>query len=910
MRRSPLYYGLTILIIGAIAVVQGCLSNTSVSFNDDIKPLLNKKCLKCHGGIKASGGLNLLTRELALTTTEAGNRAIVPGNAKASELIRRLRHADAQIRMPLDEEPLTESEIRLLEKWINQGAAFDLHWSYIPPALPKVPADKFAWGNLDLDRFVSARMADHGLTPNPPASPEVLVRRLGLDITGLPPIDSLAHYFRLEIERGHVENIVDQLLASPHFGEHLASMWLDLARYADSNGYEKDMGRSVWRFRDWVIKAFNDDLPFDQFTIEQLAGDQLPNATPDRLIATAFHRNTMTNTEGGTEDEEFRTAAVIDRVNTTFEVWTATTMSCVQCHSHPYDPIMLEDYYKALAVFNNTLDADLDSEYPYLLEIRDEHRASLDSIARWIAIRKELPFESFDHDPKAQVSALTKPRLFGDFADDFQEVLINHDGTFSNSAYNANNQKDKIYYLLYQNVEFDDLTGIGYHYRSMGSDVQIRVYLDEPTGTPLTITNMPATDMSSNQWSYLEVPVSDISGSHRLIFHFVNTTGDFRNGVLSMREIELVYSNNRVPGDMRTMQDQLLTRYRKGVKTPYMKDRSPVLSRVTQVFERGNYLTKGDTIQPGVPQLFADSSLRVDNRLAFAQWLASPEHPLTARVFVNRVWEYIFGRGLVETVEDFGSQGARPTHPELLDYLAYRFSHDWGWSVKRLVKEIVLSATYQQSSRITAEQMEVDPDNRWYSRHSRLRLTGEQIRDQALAISGLLERRIGGKSVMPPQPEGVWQVVYSSERWEAEKPEDNYRRSLYTYWKRTTPYPSLMAFDAPSREFCVSRRIRTNSPLQALVTLNDPVFVEAATALGDEMALHSRETIASAINYGFQRSLGTSPTDQQVETLVDLYHSVQEDASHRQDHFDNRGLGPFAILANTIMNTDAFVTKQ
>lgn len=903
--RRVIYIFLCILTFAACRMEE-------ISYSDQIKPIINKKCLQCHGGIKKLGGYSLLFPEEALAKGESGKHPIVPGNARQSELIKRIKHQDPDLVMPQDGPLLTEKEIELLEKWIDQGAKFDAHWAYRPLKLvrPSEGKDR-AWSPHPVDAFMHAKMKSQGLTPNRPATRPDLVRRLAFDLTGLPPEHHSALPF-LEDSTQNISSYIDTLLASKHFGEHFASWWLDLARFADSNGYEKDMGRSIWRYRDYVIDAFNNDLPFDSFTVEQLAGDLLPGHEPDQLLASAFHRNTMTNTEGGTEDEEFRTMSVIDRVNTTFEIWQASTMSCVQCHAHPYDPYRHEDFFKVMAFFNNTQDADLDSEYPYMLEHDSTQQSEMKRWASKILLSTSgVSWPEDNHLSKEDVYDLISPRLFGDFANDFEHVLINHNGSFNNSSYNANNQKHKQYYLLFEDIAFDKIKSIKYNYHSNGSDARIDVYLDSITGTPIasTMMTMPAT----GKFVWLEEPIDEVTGEHDLILHFVNTSGDFRTGVVSLREIELG-SEHSIPSSVRTYQDSLLKVYRDGIKTPILKDKSDLLARTTQVFERGNYLVKGDTVAAAVPPIF-ESNTDVDpNRLALAQWLIGDQNPLTPRVIVNRIWGYIFGRGLVSTTEDFGTQGENPTHPALLEYLSYQFANEWQWSLKTLIRNIVTSATYQQAVATDSIKMAIDPNNIWYSRANRTRLSAEQIRDQALAVSDLLNDEIGGASVMPHQPEGVWQVVYSSARWEAKDSTEKYRRGLYTYWKRTTPYPSMMAFDSPSREFCVSRRITTNTPLQALVTLNDPAYIEAAEHLGEWMETYADESLESAITAGYQRVLCKKPRPEDVNILVDLYRSSEKPASkvisfsHEEE--GNKSLAPMTIVANALMNLDAFLTKS
>jgi hypothetical protein len=620
----------------------------------------------------------------------------------------------------------------------------------------------------------------------------------------------------------------------------------------------------------------------------------------------------MTNTEGGTEDEEYRVTSVMDRVNTTFELWQGTTISCVQCHAHPYDPFTHKEYYNLLAIFNNTQDADIDSEYPYLLEIPDSLQGKIKEVASWIKnIDATYVIPEGDVTQK-EIERLVYPRLFGDFADDFQDVLISSNGRFNNSAYNANNQKDKKYYLVYKDVDLDAIKAIKYQYICNGDDAITHLYLDDLQGNPVSSTIMTA-PKKEGDWTWKTEELPHLSGRHDLIFHFENSTGDFRSGVVNFKEIELVQRDKKLSDKLRSHQDSILTLYRRGIKTPILKERSDLLKRSSYVFERGNYLVRGDEVTPGVPKILQKDTLPVLDRLALARWLVSDQNPLTARVMVNRIWAYIFGEGLVSTPEDFGTQGEPPTHAALLDYLAYQFSHTWRWSIKTLVRNIVLSATYQQSSDVDSIKIQIDPFNKWYSRGNRFRLSAEQIRDQALVVSGLFNEKVGGKSVMPPQPDGVWQVVYSNERWNISDAEEKYRRGLYTFWKRTAPYPSMAAFDSPSREFCVSRRIRTNTPLQALVTLNDTVYLEAAAALGLLMENQGQNAdIMQAIQAGYKRAIGKEPDEEVLTILKELYdraalprEKLMVDSSNDEDL-----LKPYTVVANTILNLDALLTKS
>ncbi len=761
------------LLIVAVLICESwflpsCSPPPEIDFNTQVRPILNKNCMSCHGGVRQNGGLSFLFPETALDTLDSGKFAIVPGSVGKSALIARILETDPELRMPPEGEGLSTEEIEILTGWIRQGATFEEHWAYTPPDTQiEVPdGEQMQLLNNPIDRFVLDKLTTKGLTPAPRAEPNVLIRRLSFDLTGLPPDKILVDRFIQDSSPQSYEEIVDELLASSHFGEKWAALWLDLARYADSQGYQKDNLRpTMWMYRDWVIAAFNQDMPFDQFTIEQLAGDLLPDAGDNQLLATAFHRNTMNNDEGGTDDEEFRVAAVLDRVNTTFEVWQGTTISCVQCHTHPYDPIKHEEYYGLYAYFNNTEDHD---------QTNDEPNAML----------------------------LSQPQLL----------------------------KKK----------------------------QLKAQMED-----------------------YKIKDDTISEDYRKML----------NAYLAIRPL----------------------------KVPVMKELPADSSRKSHVFVRGNWLVQGEEVEPSVPEaLNLSIQGSPENRLELAQWLVNDKNPLTARVMVNRYWEQMFGRGLVETLEDFGSQSTPPEYPELLDWLAIQYMHEHQWKLKPLLKQIVLSATYQQSSKISPQLLETDPYNRLLARGPRVRLSAEQIRDQILAISETLNPALYGPSVMPPQPEGVWNVIRHRARWETPSdPELQNRRALYTFWRRVSPYPSMLTFDATSREFCVSRRIRTNTPLQAFVTLNDPVFFNATKIL----AAHMRNTSSSVeeqIAFGFQKALYRPPSNTELQSMksmfdktLQLYRENPQEvlAVTEGTGFQTPEMAATISLAAVILNLDEVITK-
>ncbi|GLR17995.1 PSD1 and planctomycete cytochrome C domain-containing protein [Portibacter lacus] len=723
-----------IIIVGVIGLALFAYfisgnSGEKVDFNEQVRPILNKNCLGCHGGVKQQSGLSFLFIEEAYEAAKSGKRAIVPGNASKSEMIHRIKSTDPDLMMPPSQEPLTPKEIEILEKWIDQGAKFETHWAYVMPEIEEP---------LNIDAYVEENLVKNGLSFSEEASKETLLRRVSIDLTGLPPTLEETEAFLNDTDPNAYENLVDRLLSSQHYGERWAAMWMDLARYADSQGYQKDrLRKNIWRYRDWLIHAFNQDLPFDEFTIEQLAGDLLPEPTEDQILATAFHRNTMTNDEGGTDDEEYRVAAVIDRLNTTFEVWQGTTMACVQCHSHPYDPIRHKEFYNAYAYFNNSVDSDLSSDVPKKVLFSPAQKAYRASLKKQI----ESISDTLSDEYKAKIS------------------------------------------------EFVSL---------------------------------------------------------------------------------------------------------KAGAVPIMEELKGDSSRVTRVFVRGNWLSHGDTVIADTPDFLPPSEYSKD-RLGFAKWLVDGKNPLTSRVIVNRFWEQIFGNGLVYTLEDFGTQGVKPENQKLLDYLALRFQNEHDWSLKSLLKEIVLSRTYKQSSVVNDELLEKDKYNYLLARGPRYRLTAENIRDQALVASGLFSDKVYGPSVKPHQPDGVWNVIRHVDRWTTSENGDQYRRGLYTFWRRVSPYPSMITFDVPSREVCVSRRIRTNTPLQALVTMNDPVFVEASEALAERMMTEGGTELESQLKYGYKLVLMKEPDDKRLEELVKLYHTSD---------------GAMSLVANVLLNLDEVIMKS
>ncbi|MFP6612930.1 MAG: PSD1 and planctomycete cytochrome C domain-containing protein [Pirellulales bacterium] len=757
-----------------------------VKFARQIQPILAKNCFSCHGhdAKHRKAKLRLDTRSGA-TADRDETPAVVAGKSNQSGLIARVTSGDPDERMPPADSgrELTEKEIGLLRRWIDQGAKYEQHWAFQNPRrgpLPKVGDG--SWPKNAIDHYVLARLEAEGLQPSADADRHTLVRRLSFDLTGLPPTQEQVGRFIEDRSPGAYEGLVDRLLDSPHYGERWARVWMDLARYADTQGYEKDRPRAVWTWRDWVIKALNDDMPYDQFTTEQLAGDLLPQTTSQQKLATVFHRNTMTNTEGGTDDEEFRVAAVKDRVDTTGLIWLGLSVGCAKCHSHKYDPISQTEYYQLFDFFNQTADADRYDDAPKLALPSEFYYQQHRELSKQLATAKKQLRESTDGGDAARKKVA-----------ELQELLE-----------------------------------------------QKAVAMKPPA-----------------------VPV-----------------------------LQELPEQNR---------------------------------RATRLLIKGDFLNQGDEVRAGVPQSLHSISVGAPmNRLGLARWLMDRENPLTARVTVNRMWSRLFGGGLVETEEDFGTQGEPPSHPGLLDWLAIEFRDSHGWSQKKLLKTIVMSATYRQSSRVNRQLLNRDPRNRLLGRGARFRLDAEMIRDQALAVSGLLSRNLYGPPVMPPQPDGVWKTVYNTDHWVTSQGRDRYRRGLYTFSKRTTPYPSFLLFDAGSGEICLPRRIRTNTVTAALVTLNDPVFTEAAQAVARRVVEEAGVGAKQRAAFAWQLITARRPAEGEASRILQLFeeqlvhYRQHKDAAHKMatnplgplpDGADVAEMAAWTVVASVLLNLDETLSR-
>ena len=909
-REKILLTALGLISIIGIVLFFVFKSNPKVDFSTQVKPILNKKCISCHGGVKKNGGFSVLFESEAMGLTESGKPAIIPGNALKSELIQRLYHTDPELRMPYQKPALSDEEIKILTDWIDQGAKWGTHWAYLAvekTELPKVTKvfEEKDFLNNPIDHFIAARMEEKSLLPNSPASKNIIARRLAFDITGLPPDPNLFESF---VSGGvNYENYVDSLFEYSAYGEKWASWWLDLARYADTMGYEKDPGRTIWNYRDWVIKALNRDLPYDQFTIEQLAGDLLPNPSVNQLIATAFHRNTMNNDEGGTDDEEYRVAAVIDRVNSTFDVWQSTTMSCVQCHSHPYDPFRHKEYYNVMAFFNNTRDEDIPDESPNLIDYKPEERQKIDSILDWVAThgdaKKQKLFKDFILFKEPNYAAHHFKVIDHAFVSGPNFGLRKGGVTFIKNINPMGRQKLYLKFVGRSNNSTLVFRKNGVNGQIIGkfeiSNKGKNFYGDRQGQIITSIDIKKETEVFD---LYVQLQTEDkTQKKEHVLVHWI----------AFMPELP----GKEKPGYTKVKRDLNEVLNFSGDHTPVMVENPEHMKRKTHIFDRGNWMVKMEEVQPGIPQTLNPWEKRLENnRLGFAQWLVDKKNPLTARTLVNRVWYQIFGKGLVSTIEDMGTMADPPSHPALLDWLSYELMHSMNWSVKKLIKTILMSATYRQNSLISKEKLAIDSNNFFYARGPRLRLTAEEIRDQALHVSGLLSDKMFGPGVMPPQPGGIWEHKYLGNLWKTSEEEDRYRRAIYTYLKRTSPYPSMITFDAGSREVCLVRRSTTNTPLQALVTMNDPVYLEAAMNLAK---LHQDQEIKTAIIEMYQKATYRKADEDKLQYLMRLYEEAK--STFENDPYQLEGFfgmdqstdvktASLAIIANAIMNLDEFLT--
>jgi len=930
-----------------------------VSYNRDIRPILTKNCTACHGGVKAAGEISFIYREKALGTGKSGQHPITPGNPATSEMVRRIKSGDPDDLMPPAKHgpALNASQIALIERWITEGAEWQEHWAFIPPKeIPPPLVSAPAWPTSPIDHYVLARLDREQLKPAAEASPAAWLRRVSFDLTGVPPSPEDLAAFTADHAadpKAARTRVVERLLASPRFGERWAAVWLDLARYSDTYGFEKDPGRTIWPFRDWVIRAFNSDLPFDRFTIDQLAGDLLPAPTADQRLATAFHRNTQNNTEGGTDDEEFRIAAVIDRTNTTWTAWQATTFGCVQCHSHPYDPIAHDEYYRFAAYFNSTEDCDLDDDFPTMRLANDpakrdetanltaklaQVRAELNAPGRALALATTTwqPLVPDAFKPSHGKLAATPDGMIR--AEGTLPVGCTHQFSAPAAPFSALRLRilpdhddpkkwpERGAFASTINVSLIDPAGVA------APVAMTEVFADHLTGPydPITairggggLGDFPK--LHGPRWFVL-VPAQAVAPApgSRLEITIQQGAATTGNQATPLRRFAFDLTNQPEWTALAANPERAAAWQTHGTLSQQLNaipaTRVPVLvqrpadgHRETRVFARGNRMSKGDPVTPGLPAVFAPADKApVPDRLAMARWLVSPENPLTARVLANRLWSELFGVGLVETSEDFGTSGTPPSPPEPPDWPAPSLQHKHPWSIKSLLREIVLSATYRQSAVVTPELAARDPRNRLLARGPRNRLGAEMVRDQALAAAGLLSDKMFGPPVFPPQPAGVWNSVYSGAAWNESKGEDRFRRGIYTYQKRTSGFPGFLTFDAPSRDLCTARRITTNTPLQALITLNDPAHIEAAQGLAKRMAGHSPD-LRARLAFGLLATTQQTASQPMLEELAALYTAALTDYQQHPDEAAKLGATPEAaaltLTANTLLNLDSALTR-
>lgn len=965
----------------------------------DVALIFKAHCNSCHTGKESAAGLDLSTPGGVQKGGMSG-KLINSAKPNSSLLLERVLGHGGMPRMPMGFAPLTATQTDTLRSWIAAGGKIDVlektHWAYVPPKRPAVPTTKLqGWALTPIDNFILNRLEKGALKPTAQASKENLIRRLSLDLTGLPPTLQEIDAFLADKSPNAYEKVVDRLLASKHFGERQAMGWLDLARYADTNGYEKDTRRVAWKYRDWVIDAFNKNQPFDQFTIEQLAGDLLPNPQLDQLIATGFHRNTMLNTEGGVDQLEARYELINDRVATTSTVWMGQTLQCARCHDHKYDPITQKDYFRVYAIFSNTeyfpMGPKEVSEEKYLE--KDIPAPSPEQVAEQTKLNRELAtFKASlsEQTSKQEMSAwLAKAKAAKPWGGFKADVSATNDVTLtpqSDGTYTAVGQNNKSVYKFkftssgpinaFKLIAVPDakLPVGGSGRASSGNFLLSRVSL-KVNGKEMALVR-PQADFI--QQGYALNGLSDNAGDtgwavhpavnqrHWLVLRPETSIPDS-----AVVELELGHESNTWPDHtlgrfalavtsetdewLQTIPENVVAALAKATPNPadekllveFYQQNSPQLAPIREKIQtaesdlrkvqqsipyamvmtekkntgplqtplhiRGEYLQTGEMVPAGIPSSFGKTDAKRVDRLALAKWLVAKDNPMTARVQVNRIWEQYFGTGLVETSENWGTPGTPPSHPELLDWLATEFVAS-GWDMKKMHKLIVMSATYRQSSVATKAMLNRDPGNRLLARGPRFRLDAELIRDNALAAAGMLNAEIGGPSVYPLQPDGVWNSPYSGESWMTSKGKELHRRGMYTFLKRTAPYPTFTNFDASSREVCTVRRGRTNTPLQALNLLNDPAFLEAAKGLAQRVSKAKPGDVKAEVGLAFRLCTARHAKPVEIERLAALYNTLK--TRYEQSPTEAKKLAPTAegaamvMVANVILNLDETINKE
>ncbi|MFT7640064.1 MAG: mono/diheme cytochrome c family protein [Pirellulaceae bacterium] len=1013
--KSIAFFPLVVVLLFPQAI--GSADDT-ISYEKEIRPILAEKCFHCHGPDpkQRKADLRLDTRAGVLADLD-GHTAIVPGKPEASELFRRITTDDLDERMPPQDSKkiLTEVEIGAIKKWLEQGAAYGSHWAYRAIVQPAEPAVKDeTWRRNVIDRFVSAQHDLHGLAPAPEADRYTLIKRLYYDLLGLPPTPAEADAFVSDKSPLAYETVVDRLLDSPQFGEHWGRSWLDKARYADSDGYEKDNTRpNAWHYRDWVVNAINDDMPFDQFTIEQLAGDLLPNATESQQLATAFHRQTLTNTEGGSDQEEFRIEATFDRTETTAAIWLGLTVGCARCHSHKYDQIDHSEYYQLFAFFNNTDEANMNvASSPEAMDKYQKDKATYDlEIGN---LTRQLNEAKTDLETALTVwEAEIQKKLAASNTAKFHDVevlkLEAKDGvTFQkkeDGSYLAMgpNPPTNVYSLLLK-TDVKEITGIRLevladaslgaggpgragHGNFVLNEIVVRA-ADSAVVPDDAIIKLPRAkaDHSQADWdaqtaingrkdrgwavapqfnknhyaifftekpiqfpgtTWLQVTLDQYHGTQHTIGRFrlsVMTGNDVEQLVPdAIRQILAVKAEERSEPQRQSIRDHFATQYEptsklvKAIAELKKKEpKAPVVNlrvlrertarRETRVLQRGNFQQPAEAVVlPGGLKVLHTLSPMAEgtqpNRMDLASWLTSDANPLTPRVAVNHIWSQLFGKGIVRSVNDFGIRGERPTHPKLLDWLATDLMRS-GWSRKRMIKQIVTSATYRQSSRLTADLLEEDPDNQFLARQNRFRVSAETVRDISLSAAGLLSKKMGGPSVFPPMSAEVAALSYANNfGWKNSVGEDRYRRGLYTFRKRTAPHPNLATFDCPDANLTALSRQTSNTPLQALVTLNNEIFVEAAQAMAARIVKADTDD-GQRLARGFRLCVARPPTEFESGRLGELLaaarNAYQADAEaakkltnrHRPEDVSEAEAAAWVTVSRAILNLDEFIMRE
>lgn len=1005
-------------------------SSETIDFAKHIQPIFQARCYSCHGPEEAEGGLRLDLKASAFDGGDEGP-ALKVGNSADSRLIHFVSALDEDAQMPPDGEgsPLSSEQVALLRAWIDQGAVWPAeadgdaakfrgadHWAFQPIETPAMPQASDAWVRNGIDAFVFDKLRSEDIRPSQEAPRQVLIRRLYLDLVGLPPSPAEWTQWMNDSRDDWYEQLVDHLLASPHFGERWGRQWLDLARYADSDGFEKDLPRPhAWRWRDWVITAINSDMPYDQFTLEQLAGDLLPNRTLEQHVATGFHRNTLVNREGGVDAEEDRVKRTVDRTNTLGSAWLGMTVECAQCHTHKYDPLSQKEFFGLYAFFNSMEEPDVPAPYQHEVDVYnkakaaydEDHQHYLDAITEYRATKlppAQAEWEKTQVDRQAKWHILEPTSVVAQSGADITpqadgSLLVSGNLTSRDDyTFQSRTMQKRITSIRLEALPHESLPkngpGRGNNGNILLNEFTLAVAPADGQGEPQPI-ELASARADFFQYAYspdgalkddrsgwafmprvgerhvaiftlkepleiaddqlLSIVMKQQYGGSRTMGHFrlsvTNEEGDVDFDAISSRIVNITqtapadrteqqatqladYYALFDPGLLELQKEEVAHRDMAPVD-PDTTTRAQVVMqrsdpRKTHVQIRGDFLRPGAEVQAGTPAVLPEINTRGEqpDRIDLANWLLDPAHPLTARVAVNRIWQQYFGRGIVNTGHDFGTQGDPPSHPKLLDYLASQF-RDNGWKVKALHRLIVTSATYRQSSNARPELKERDPLNTWLARQNRLRVEAEIVRDLALSSSGLLNDKIGGRSVRPQQPKGLDKLGYAdSVKWVTSEGDDRYRRGLYTFFQRTVPYPMLMTFDAPDSNVSCTRRDRSNTPIQALALWNDPVFVECAQALARRTVKEATGDVAAQqidarIRHAFQLCLARDPASEELDdfrtlfnTLLDHYEQDEKAAKlangplPQPENISATELAAWVGISRTLINLDEFITKE